>query len=99
MLERSEYVLEYFGALGAGLQLTSRQRDSRRLFEGSPSRANELLKYGIDVLRGRLVIARPEGRIQIALIVLEDLHEMGAWWQHRILEFWIHRAQGGEFIA
>jgi hypothetical protein len=56
------------------------------------------LKYGIDVLRGRIVIARPEGRIQIALIVLEDLHELGAWWQENILEFWLHRAQGGEFV-
>jgi hypothetical protein len=62
-----------------------------------PGRANELLTYGIGVLRGQNIIARAQVRLQIALILLDDLKDMGAWWQVKILEFWIHRAQKEEF--
>jgi len=62
-----------------------------------PDRANELLRYGIGVLRGQYIGATQKGRIHVALLVREELVEMGAWWQARTLNFWIHRAQGGEF--
>lgn len=62
------------------------------------ARANDLLRYGIGVLRGQYVICRAKGRIHIALILLNDLKDMGAWWQARILEYWIHRAQGEDLL-
>jgi len=64
----------------------------------SIERANEILRYGIGVLQGKHVVSRPEGRVQIALILKRDLEDMGALWQARVLNFWIHRAQGGEFL-
>lgn len=53
--------------------------------------ANEQLKYAIGVLQGRYVISRPVGRIQIALIIKENLLEEGFWWQVGILEIWLCR--------
>lgn len=61
------------------------------------ARANELLRYGIGVLRGRHIKSSEKGRLQIALLLKEDLEEMGAWWQVKILNSWIHRAQRGDF--
>jgi hypothetical protein len=61
------------------------------------ARANELLQYGIACLRGENIVSLLKGRIQIALILRARLEENGFWWQARALEYWIHRAQGGEF--
>ncbi len=62
-----------------------------------PSEANKILRYGIAVLRGQVIVSKLHGRIQIALLLKKDLEDMGAKWQVRILNSWIHRAQGGEF--
>ncbi len=60
-------------------------------------RANCLLRYAIGVLRGRHIVSRRKGRLQIALILMNRLEEEGFWWQTKILQHWIHRFQGGEF--
>ena len=64
-----------------------------------PERANELLRYGIGVLRGQNIVATQKGRVQIALILMKELASEGYWWQVKILQYWIHRAQGGEIPA
>ena len=64
-----------------------------------PERANDLLRYGIGVLRGENIVASPKGRLQIALILMKELASEGFWWQVKILQYWIHRAQGGEIPA
>jgi hypothetical protein len=59
--------------------------------------ANEVLRYAIAVLRGENVVSKVSGRICIALILKKRLAQDGFWWQVKVLDFWIHRAQGGEF--
>jgi hypothetical protein len=59
--------------------------------------ANDLLRYAIAHLRGENVVSSLSGRICIALLLKRRLEERGFWWQARIVEAWIHRAQGGEF--
>jgi len=63
----------------------------------NPERANDLLRYGIGVLQGKYIVCKPKGRVQIALILMKDLARAGYWWQTKVLQAWIHRAQGGEF--
>lgn len=63
----------------------------------NPERANDLLRYGIGVLQGKHIVATEKGRLQIALILMKDLASSGFWWQTKVLQHWIHRAQGGEF--
>jgi hypothetical protein len=53
-------------------------------------RANEMLLYGISVLKGNYL---PNVKLQIALIVQDNLEELGAWWQAKTLNSHIHRAQ------
>lgn len=62
-------------------------------------RANDLLRYGIRCLQGRNIVATQKGRVQIALILMKELASSGYWWQTKILQHWIHRAQGGEFAG
>ena len=64
-----------------------------------PERANDLLRYGIGVLRGENIVASPKGRLQIALILMKELASEGFWWQVKILQYWLQRAQGGEILA
>ena len=64
-----------------------------------PERANELLRYGIGVLRGQNIVASPKGRVQIALILMKELSREGYWWQTKVLQYWLHRAQGGKIPA
>ncbi len=59
--------------------------------------ANEILRYAIGVLKGRYIVSKVAGRIQIALILKKELEDQGKGWQAEILNAWIHRAQGGEF--
>jgi len=60
-------------------------------------RANELLRYGIACLQGKNIVSKVQGRIAIALHLKSRLEDRGQWWQARTLNYWIHRAQGGEF--
>jgi hypothetical protein len=60
-------------------------------------RANELLRYGIACLQGKNIVSKVNGRVAIALHLKGRMEEEGQWWQARTLNFWIHRAQGGEF--
>jgi hypothetical protein len=64
-----------------------------------PSEANEILRYGIAVLRGQNIVCKLSGRVQIALILMKRLSEEGFWWQVKILQYWIHRAQGGQLCV
>ena len=57
-------------------------------------RANELLRYGIGVLRGQNIVASPKGRVQIALILMKELSSEGFWWQTKILQYHLHKFQG-----
>jgi hypothetical protein len=59
--------------------------------------ANNVLRYAIGVLRGENVVSKVSGRICIALILKKRLAQDNFWWQVKVLDFWIHRAQGGEF--
>jgi len=62
------------------------------------NRANELLRYGIACLRGKAgIVASEKGKLELALIMKKDLARMGAWWQVKVLDHWIHRFQKGEF--
>jgi hypothetical protein len=72
----------------------------RKIESGSGSsfeRANELLRYGIACLQGKNIVSKIEGRISIAIHLKDRMEEEGQWWQARTLNYWIHRAQGGEF--
>ena len=60
--------------------------------------ANEILSYTIQMLKGRKIGSRPKGRIYIALYAKELLKRYGFWWQAKILEIWIKRAEKGEFF-
>jgi hypothetical protein len=53
--------------------------------------ANDQLRYAIEVLQGKNVVARATVRIQIALIIKENLLDEGFWWQVGILEIWLCR--------
>lgn len=59
--------------------------------------ANETLKFIVAILQGKAAICTVKGRIQIALILKNRLAEKGFWWQVKVAEHWIHRAQGGDF--
>ncbi len=70
----------------------------------SPSRrdvdwANETLKFAIATLQGKIEVSRIRGRISTCLYLKRLLAEKGFWWQVKVLDAWIHRAQGGEFDA
>ena len=62
-------------------------------------RANDLLRYGIAVLRGQNIVSSPKGRVQIALILMRELASEGYWWQVKVLQYWLHRAQGGQLLV
>jgi len=66
---------------------------------GSKDWANETLSYAIQVLKGRKIVSRLKGRIFLALYLRDMLLDYGFWWQAKVLEIWIRRAQKGEFIA
>jgi hypothetical protein len=59
--------------------------------------ANDTLSFIVRTLQGKIEVSLIKGRIQTALIMKKRLEERGFWWQARIAEAWIHRAQGGEF--
>jgi hypothetical protein len=60
-------------------------------------RGNSVLKFCIACLKGENIVSRLSGRIQIALILRKELAFKGLWWQVKVLEAWIHRAQRGDF--
>lgn len=61
--------------------------------------ANEILSYAIQVLKGRKIVSTAKGRVHIALILKDRLKDGGFWWQSKIIGWWIHRCQKGEFIT
>jgi len=65
--------------------------------DAGKDRANDLLKYAIGVLRGENMKSSPAGRVHVALIIMEELEDLGAWWQKKILNSWLRRAQRGDF--
>jgi hypothetical protein len=74
----------------------------KRVF--SPSRrdvdwANETLRFCIATLQGKVEVSKVNRRISTVLHLKERLIEKRFWWQVRVLEHWLHRAQGGEFDA
>jgi hypothetical protein len=60
-------------------------------------RGNSVLRWCIGCLKGENIVSKLEGRVQICLILKKELASKGLWWQVKVLDFWIHRAQGGEF--
>lgn len=59
--------------------------------------ANETLSFAVRTLQGKIEISKVRGRIATALVLKRRLAQKGFWWQVKILDNWIHRAQGGEF--
>ena len=55
------------------------------------ARANELLRYGIKILKGEAFNARRNIRLQNVFELKRQLDEAGFWWQRDILGFWINR--------
>ena len=74
----------------------------KRVF--SPSRhdvewANETLRFAIATLQGKIEVSKVNARISTVLHLKQRLVERRFWWQVKVLDHWIHRAQGGEFDA
>jgi len=66
----------------------------------SKARANDLLKFSIDVLRGNhgwRLQCQQGSRLAIAISIADRLEEDGFWWQAKTLRSWIHRCQRGDF--
>lgn len=61
--------------------------------------ANETLKFCIATLQGKIEVSKVNARISTVLHLKQRLVEKRFWWQVKVLEHWIHRAQGGEFDA
>lgn len=59
--------------------------------------ANRTLSFAVRTLQGKIELSRTKGRIHTAMILRDELAQRGFWWQVKILDHWIHRAQGGEF--
>ncbi|MBA7543775.1 hypothetical protein ES705_36115 [subsurface metagenome] len=59
--------------------------------------ANETLKFCIATLQGKIEVSKVRRRISTALLLKHRLAEKGFWWQVKVLDAWIHRAQRGEF--
>lgn len=59
--------------------------------------ANEQLSFAVRTLQGKIEISKVKGRISTALVIRRELAARGFWWQVKVLNHWIHRAQGGEF--
>lgn len=59
--------------------------------------ANETLKFCIKTLQGEIEVSKVKGRISTCLILKRRLAEKGFWWQVKVLDHWIHRAQRGDF--
>lgn len=64
---------------------------------GSKEWANETLRFCIATLQGKIEVSKVKARISTCLYLKGVLAETGFWWQVKILDHWIHRAQGGEF--
>lgn len=61
--------------------------------------ANETLKFCIATLQGKVEVSKVRARISTCLYLKGLLADRGFWWQVKILQSWLHRAQGGEFDA
>jgi hypothetical protein len=61
--------------------------------------ANETLRYCIATLQGKVEVSKVRARISTVLYLKHLLAEKGFWWQVKVLDHWLHRAQGGEFDA
>lgn len=59
--------------------------------------ANETLSFCIRTLQGKIEVSKVRARISTCLLLKQRLAQSGFWWQVKILDAWIHRAQGGEF--
>jgi len=68
----------------------------------SPSRidvewANDTLRFAVATLQGKVEVSKVRARISTCILLKHRLAEKGFWWQVKVLDHWIHRAQGGEF--
>lgn len=61
--------------------------------------ANETLRFCIATLQGKIEVSKVKARISTCLVLKRRLASKGFWWQVKILDHWIHRAQRGEFDA
>ena len=58
------------------------------------ARANDLLRFGIHVIQGKIYSSNYRGTLAHLLLIKEEIEELGAYHQARILNYWIHRFQG-----
>lgn len=66
----------------------------------SPSdveRANETLRFCIKTLKGEVEVSKVKARIATCLVLKRRLASQGFWWQVKVLDHWIHRAERGDF--
>jgi len=61
--------------------------------------ANETLRFAIATLQGKIEVSKRNARISTVLHLKERLAERRFWYQVKVLNYWIHRAEGGEFDA
>ena len=59
--------------------------------------ANDVLRFCIKTLKGEIEVSKIRARISTCLVLKRRLAEKKFWWQVKVLDHWIHRAQGGEF--
>jgi len=98
-----------FQFLGGGMLKTSKTEPKdptlateKQVF--SPSQkdvdwANETLRFCIATLQGKIEVSKVNARISTVLHLKELLAERRFWWQVKVLDAWIHRAQRGDFDA
>jgi hypothetical protein len=59
--------------------------------------ANETLRFCIKTLKGEIEVSKVKARIATCLILKRELAAKGFWWQVKVLDHWIHRAERGDF--
>ena len=62
-------------------------------------KANDILKYGITLCKGRGCRCPDNVRLSLILSVKHDLEDMGAVWQVKRLNNHLHKAQKGFMTA
>lgn len=73
------------------------QKSVKSVSDSERATANEILSFAIATLQGKIEVSKRKARISTCLVLKRRLSEMGCWWQVKVLDHWIHRAQGGEF--
>lgn len=77
--------------------MTTLSRSDGKKFSDDVAWANDVLKFCISTLKGEIEVSKIDGRIATCLVLKRRLASRGFWWQVKVLDHWIHRAQRGDF--